>query len=174
MIRRVMWPELKRARFRRARNRFSRWVGDGWEIIDFQASSWGSRDDVRFTINLGTALVALRQFTPWDEKNPPPESSAHLRERIGVLLAGRDVWWDVGPTTDVDAVAADMLRLLREIGIPWLDARCGLDRVLDLVSAQPEELGWHDLRMLPNLLREAGNAHAADAVLAEATRRGSP
>ena len=57
MVRDVIGPELKAAGFRRARNRFARRVDGGWQVIDFQASQFGSRDQVSFTINLGTALA---------------------------------------------------------------------------------------------------------------------
>ena len=81
MIRSVVGPELKREGFKRIRNRFARWSGGGWQIIDFQASAWGSRDEVRFTINLASAVEGLPKRSAWDETTPPPEHGAHLRRR---------------------------------------------------------------------------------------------
>ena len=174
MIRTVVAAELKPEGFKRTRNRFSRWRNDGWQIIDFQASQWGSRDGVRFTINLGTAVAGLPKLTPWDDEKAPPEDAAHLRQRIGDLLDGRDRWWSFDATTDATALAGELLTVLRRVGMPWLDARSELDQVLDLISQHPEALSWHDLRLLPRLLAESGHDDAAAAVEAEAERRGRP
>jgi hypothetical protein len=97
---------------------------------------------------------------------------AHLRQRVGELLDGRDRWWRFDSTTDVTVLADELLTVLRRVGMPWLEARSGLERVLDLISQHPEALGWHDLRTLPELLAESGHADAAEAVEAEAERRG--
>ena len=172
MIRTVVGGELKRQGFKRSRNRFSRWRNEGWQIIDFQASQWGDRDGVRFTINLGSAVAGLPKLTPWDEKKAPPEDAAHLRQRVGELIDGRDRWWRFDATTDATALADELLAVLRRVGMPWLDARSELEQVLELISRSPEDLGWHDLRVLPGLLAESGHKDAAEAVEAEAERRG--
>jgi hypothetical protein len=145
----------------------------GWQIIDLQASQCGSRDDVRFTTNLASAIEGLAKSSNWDEKKAPSEAAAHLRERIVNLLADRDVWWDMDAGTEQAALAAELLAGLRRVGIPWLEARAGLERVLSLNAEKPQELGWHDLRKLPTLLTDAGHEDAAPAVRAEAERRGS-
>ncbi len=174
MIRSRLGPQLKKESFKRVRNHFARWGGGGWQIIDFQASQWGSRDAVSFTINLACALDGLAKRSEWDEKKSPSEAAAHLRERIGVLLDdGRDRWWDFDAATDPEALAGELMMVLRRVGLPWLEARADLGRVLTLVSCHPERLGWHDLRILPKLLAEAGHAEASKAVAREAERRGS-
>ena len=124
-----------------------------------------------FTINLGSAVEGLPKLSNWDETKPPPEVAAHLRQRIGDLLDGRDHWWDFDAATDPEPLAKEVLAILGRVGLPWLEARSGLDRVLVLISGRPEELGWHDLRMLPKLLADAGRVDASDAVVAEAKRR---
>jgi hypothetical protein len=174
MIRSVIAPELKATGFKRARNRFVRWEGDGWQIIDFQASQWGDRDAVRFTINLATAVDGLPKRSAWDDKKPPPEYAAHLRQRIGGLLDGTDHWWDFGRGTDPEALGDEILSTVRRVGLPWLATRSGMRQVLDLIAREPDALGWHDLRALPKLLADSGHLDAAKAVEAEAARRGSP
>ena len=52
MIRDDLGPWLRERGFKKQRNRFRRVDASGWQVVDFQASQWGSRDDVRFTINL--------------------------------------------------------------------------------------------------------------------------
>jgi hypothetical protein len=100
-----------------------------------------------------------------------PEAAAHLRQRIGELLDGHDQSWDFDAATDAPSLAGEVLAILRRVGLPWLEARSGLERVLQLISGRPEELGWHDLRMLPKLLADAGHVDASEAVVAEAKRR---
>jgi hypothetical protein len=116
-------------------------------------------------------VQGLPKLSNWDEKKPPPEAAAHLRQRIGELLDGHDQWWDFDAATDAPSLAGEVLAILRRVGLPWLEARSGLERVLQLISGRPEELGWHDLRMLPKLLADAGHVDASEAVVAEAKRR---
>ena len=127
---------------------------------------------VSFAINLGSALEGLPKRSDWNEKRPPSEAAAHLRARLGELIYGRDHWWEFDGMTVENAIARELIAALREVGLPWLDARTGLDRVLDLITTKPDELGWHDLRALPKLLAEAGQEDAADAVQPQAALRG--
>ncbi len=173
MVRRRIGSELKQHGFRRLRNRFARWTGTGWQIIDFQASDFGDRDDVRFTVNLATAVDGLRRRSAWDERRPPTESNAHLRDRLGFLVDGRDVWWTLDRSTDAETLADELLVLLLEHALPWLEARSSLEDVLQLATSRPEALGWPDLRGLPKLLEDAGHGAAAAAVEREASRRES-
>jgi hypothetical protein len=172
MIRGVIGPELKAEGFKRMRNRFARWKDDGRQIIDFQASQWGSRDGVSFTINLGVSVEGLAKRSGWDSRKPPTEAGAHLREPIGRILDDPDHWWDFDADTDSAALATDLISILRREALPWLDARAGLPNILDLISHSPNALGWRELRALPKLLSDVGLVDAATAVTAEAARRG--
>lgn len=175
LVRELIGPDMQAEGFKRLSNRFSRRLPGAWQIVDFQASQFGSRDEVSFTINLAVALDDLRRAdATWTERKPPPEYKAHLRQRIGELIFGRDHWWDFDDATDANALAQELIKAIREVGLPWLDARGGLDRTLALIASKPTELGWHDLRALPKLLSDAGRQAAGDAVQAEAARRGSP
>jgi hypothetical protein len=98
MVASVVAPELRVRGFRKRRNAFSRPTSDGWTVIDFQASQFGTRDDVSFTINLGVSFAELQAT----DEGPPSLGRAHMRQRIGRLLDGsRDRWWplDPGPTS---------------------------------------------------------------------------
>src|SRR3712207_9332587 len=65
-------PWLRERGFKKRRNRFRRSDDRGWQVIDFQASQWGSRDDVRFTINLWVGVSELADA----------EADAHVQQRI--------------------------------------------------------------------------------------------
>ena len=95
MVRELVGPDLKAEGFKRLSNRFSRRHPGAWQIIDFQANRFGSRGEVSFTINVAVALDDLRRRdATWTERKPPSECEAHLRERLGELIYGRDHWWD--------------------------------------------------------------------------------
>jgi hypothetical protein len=59
--------------------------------------------------------------------------------------------------TDPAALAAELLAALRRVGIPWLEARAGLERALCLISEKPQELGWHDLAQAPDAADRGGS-----------------
>jgi hypothetical protein len=111
----------------------------------------------------------------WSARRPPTESSCQLCDRVGNLFdEPGDHWWDFDLNTDAEQLAAELLELLHARALGWLEQRGSLERVLAMVSERPESLGWHELRGLPRVLRDAGHPDAADALLAEAARRGSP
>src|SRR4051812_45735763 len=101
MIRERIAPTLREHGFRKQRNRFARAEAGGWQVIDFQASQFGSRDKVHFTINVGTAYPELRRDDEaWTDEHSPPEYDLHVRERIAWLMGeDRDKWWAVDCVT---------------------------------------------------------------------------
>jgi hypothetical protein len=52
MIREQLAPWFGEQGFKKRRNTFRRDGDRGWQVVDFQASQFGSRDCVHFTINL--------------------------------------------------------------------------------------------------------------------------
>ncbi len=177
MIRERVAPALREYGFRRRRNRFTRASGGGWQMIDFQASQFGSRDDVRFTINLHVAYPELEAGgESWTQSRPPPASASHAQERIGMLLPDRlDLWWEVTAGTDAAGLSKETLELIEEVGLAWLEARRDLDRYLDLVrtDAGPQEsLEGYELRRMQRLLDRVGRRQEAALVRDELERRG--
>ena len=60
MIKTMIGIELRELGSRKRRNTFYRTSDAGWTLIDFQASQFGTRDDVSFTINLGISFIELQ------------------------------------------------------------------------------------------------------------------
>jgi len=156
-------PPLKANGFRRSRNRFSRPSNGGWQIIDFQASQYGSAEDVRFTVNLRAAYRELRsRDESWDDKRPPPVYKAHSHERIGTLLPGcEDRWWAFAAGTDASALATELLGVITATALPWLDARASLAEIITLAADHPESLGHGERARLPKLLNDEGRSDLA-------------
>jgi hypothetical protein len=94
---------------------------DGRSSIS-RPSQWGSRDDVRFTINLHVGVP----------------------QRLGALIAdGEDRWWSVDADTDVVQLAEELRTLLADHALPWLEERPSLEQLLDHRGpAVPRYLIW--------------------------------
>ncbi len=151
MVREEIGPWLRQRGFRKRRNRFRRADESGWQVVDFQASQWGSRDDVRFTVNLWVGVPELAEGESADD--------AHIETRIDALTdSGQDRWWAVDVETDVAELGEDLRTLLAERGLPWLDARSSLQRLVLLARQQPDDFPRHLLGRFEILLARAGFA----------------
>lgn len=167
MIRSSVAEELRQLGFKKRRNSFSRDTGCGWILIDFQASQFGSRSNVSFTINLGVSFSELQASTV----APPSLGRAHVRQRIGRVLGQRkDVWWSLDPTSDLRAVAAKVLDALGRKGIPWLEKRASLADVLAGAQADAGFLEhWHLAAL--SVLAERAEQHELAHQLRQLSRR---
>ena len=91
---------------------------DWLEVIELQKERHGSKT---FTVNCMAVLLFL----------PGAEPDMTFAERLGVLAAGRDVWWDFAP-----AAAEESFRnvgdAIRRFALPWFEGlrRNGLRRAL--------------------------------------------
>lgn len=160
MIRDEIGPWLRARDFKKKRNRFRRDVRSAWQVIDFQASQWGSRDDVRFTLNVSVGVPELSDGAAGD---------AQFQERIGALMGGEDHWWSVDHDTDTSALARELRVLLDERALPWLDRRASLDQLMALAREQPNDFPRYLLGRFAILLEEAGKPDLAQEVKREAT-----
>jgi hypothetical protein len=175
LVRAGVGPFLKERGFRRTRFNFHRQVSGNWQVVNLQKSAFSDAQDVRFTVNLGVALERLRGGVfDWPDGKRPPESRCHLRERLGFVMSGRDVWWTVSPDTDVVALAETITLGLERYGVPWLEERSSDEALLALVS-DPEKLrsedAPHHLVWFAQILAQLGEEDARQAVEAEHARR---
>ena len=136
MISTVLGPHLRDQGFRKRRNTFSRSTEHGWTLIDFQASQFGTRDDVRFTINLGVNFVELQG----QSKGPPSLGRTHIDERIGAVISRerQNLWWDLAPGSNFEAIGSEVIAILDEHAVPWLTSREALEAVLVGVRLDPD------------------------------------
>ena len=117
-------PFLRADRFTKSGLNFHKRGQEGWGVVNFQKSPWGSRAETQFTINLGVALDVLAPVFGRDPAKKPPDSMCHWSERIGLLLdAPRDTWWGVKDGTDLQALTAEILPLLRDRALPAIEER---------------------------------------------------
>jgi hypothetical protein len=158
MIRDEVGPWLRERGFKKRRNSFRRSDDAGWQVIEFQASQWGSCDDVRFTINLWVGVAEFAEA----------EAEAQVQERIGALLPdGEDHWWSLDTTTNLAALGDELRNVLVGQAMPWLEARRSLDQLMTLARESPDDFPAYLLARFKVLLKRAG----LDALASEVTVR---
>jgi Domain of unknown function (DUF4304) len=137
LVRDGVWPCLRAHGFKRTKSTFHRPTGENWQVVNLQKSRWSDRRSVEFTANLAVGLDRLRERQyDWAKGKRPPESRCQLRARIGDLLRNGDVWWELGPRTDLPALADTINTALERYAFSWLDARSTDDGLLALLRSR--------------------------------------
>jgi hypothetical protein len=155
-------PLLRRAGFKKRRHTFNRTNEPGIvHVVNFQMGSFnppgagsaahsaaleslGIPGDLygRFTINVGVYFAGM----VIDEHDKPGgwvnDYNCQLRQRIGDLLTGEDVWWALDSPDEVLPVVETALT---EAALPWLDGFPSTSSVADAFVRD----GWTGLGMAP-------------------------
>jgi len=129
---------LKAQGFKKSGRNWHKSDGDNWLMVNVQASSGNSGGAGKFAINLGiyfAAVAAMAGQIPPDGK--PKEGSATISNRLGVLVHGKDHWWDIGANSDLNAIAADVVQGMQRVGLPWLDTHRQLAHLSAALKGQP-------------------------------------
>lgn len=114
---------LKGQGFKKTGRTWHKADGDNWLIVNVQASTNNFGSAGQFTINLGVycaAAAALADDLPFAGK--PKEYHATIRKRLGTLAHGRDYWWAIDTSSNLAAIATDVVEKMQSLGLPWLDA----------------------------------------------------
>jgi hypothetical protein len=95
--------------------------GDVAKLIEFQKSKKSDKQRVLFTINLGIVCGQLLDHERVELRNST-SIDAHLRTRLGMLLsAPSDIWWELTPSGDFEALANELSLLVVTRGLPYLN-----------------------------------------------------
>ncbi|MBS0340597.1 MAG: DUF4304 domain-containing protein [Proteobacteria bacterium] len=134
---------LKMHEFRKAGRTWHKVVGDNWQVVSVQASTGNSGEQGKFAVNLGVycAQVATLAGQRKPEKSPK-EPEATVRQRLGVLAHEYDHWWTVGPTSNLNEIASDVVAKMQAVGLPWLDAHLEVARVAASLEKSPSLLSF--------------------------------
>ena len=153
MITSPIGGHLRALGFRKQRNTFFRSTDHGWIAVDFQASQFGTRESVSFTVNLAVNFVELRST----EEQQLSLAGAHIEERLGVLLPeARDFWWSLEPESNQASVANELIETLSRYAIPWLESRQIFSETVVAMRADPNFLEPAHLARLSVLARQVG------------------
>jgi hypothetical protein len=127
-----IWPTLKQRGFRRERGNFRLHRGGNWGLLHFQKSQFSSADEVRFTVEVGAASERLRHYVHWwAEGRPPSITDCVVRERLGVLVEQRDLWWKIERDADLSDLGSEVRRYVVDHGLPFLEGLLTDEGLLD-------------------------------------------
>jgi len=111
-------PRLRKLGFKGSGQKFRLPSATHLLSLDFQRSAWNDILEVRFTVNLSAVLI--ESVSGESETPPSPRRLYPHDERLGFLARGRDQWWVVSADRPTLSVADEVVRDIRQFGIPWL------------------------------------------------------
>jgi hypothetical protein len=129
-------------------------------LIEFQKSTKSSRDKIIFTVNLAVICGALLEpGQPSLEKARC--TNAHLRQRIGMLMPGRqDKWWEISESTAVDALTSEVSEVIASDGAPFVVRYLDVNELVALWASgkSPGLTETQRVRYLEKLRSQRGEA----------------
>ena len=137
LLRQHVAPVLRGRGFGGSGQDFHRRIDGNWAAINVQRYRYSTADDVRFTINLGTASTAVRDEDGFPPDEPAREINCHWRARIGDLLPKpADTWWSVrsdAPASRIAALGNTIAGHLADRAVPKLEVMASDEAILATV-----------------------------------------
>jgi hypothetical protein len=129
-------PLLKSKGFKRRKLAFSRPFENGFDVFLVQKSSWNSRDDARFTINLGVYWTEAQKILGRVTTGFPfSDKSCVVFRRIGdIMIPRKDRWWIVSKTYPVEEIRGDVMFKIEFVTLPWFEKAHDLEFSIELVK----------------------------------------
>jgi HEAT repeat protein len=150
---------------------FHRRIDGNWASINVQRDRHSTAEEVRFTVNLGTASTAVRIEDGFTPDEPARDGDCHWRIRFVTLLSSRrDTWWTVRSTMATAATGKLGRTLAGEItdrGLPILAAMARDEAILGNVLAGEPRPGLSPAQMdvVGPILRRIGPPARLDRFL---------
>jgi hypothetical protein len=168
--------------FRRSAPNYWRLVDGLSQCVNFQASTWGSQEAGRFTINLGISSPALYEgFIGRKFPKVPAAALWPVRARIGfVMQEPRDLWWEVNDTTDLAKLGHQVADTLQNYAVPWFQSLATRKALIDAFEHRRALPGGVFPAQIPLVLAilaaEDGDSGRARSILGSALEewRGQP
>jgi hypothetical protein len=140
------------------------------QVVDIQISSFSSKDEESFTINLGV-------FDPgvWEKcwiKEPPRfinEEDCFPRIRIGQLLneGSIDHWWVCSAKINEGELGEEIESLLEKKCLPFLDDMLDRNEIVNFYTADSCQMMPIEKVYLAIIKNSIGDTDCADALLSE-------
>jgi hypothetical protein len=123
---------LKPHGFRKRAMTFHRVVDGNTALIQFQRSTGNDGQILKFTVNLGIVSGRLAAEDGLDTARASVWD-AHVNLRIGNFLPKHhDLWWTLDVDGSPDAAIAEILALLEQQGLPYLDTHASDEALIAL------------------------------------------
>ncbi|MCM5530307.1 DUF4304 domain-containing protein [Parasegetibacter sp. NRK P23] len=125
---------LKPLGFKKRANNFYLKLDTLGQIINIQKSSFGNKDNIRFTINTGIFVpeywLAFYNYSDKGLPDYPTEPECLIRKRIGNLRNQHDTWYDIQERTDEQQLIAEMRKNLADFILPYFNRLNCTEKVL--------------------------------------------
>jgi len=113
---------LKPLGFKKRGNNFYLQLSELGQIIHIQKSSYGTKSEISFTINIGIFIPEyfLAYYTYTTEiPDYPTEPSCAVRQRIGKLRGENDLWYTINDNTNEHTLLTQMQENLSLFILPY-------------------------------------------------------
>ena len=115
---------------------------DGFgQHINFQKSSFGTKDDISFTINTGIFLPEYWSAMEYNKGKSIPDfpngTDCMLIRRIGEMKGENDTWWNVNEGTSLTELTDTVLQNVRKVIIPYFNKIETKNDLKEVISSQP-------------------------------------
>ncbi len=120
LLSRIQKELLKQKGFKKSGSNFRQYLPDGTcKIINFQKSMFNGDGECRFTINVGLYFQKDMENIYSNFK----EYECQIRTRVAGISQRYvgDHWWVLTEVTEVEKMYAELLTLMQEDILPWLD-----------------------------------------------------
>ncbi|MQR94634.1 DUF4304 domain-containing protein [Fictibacillus phosphorivorans] len=166
IVKEIIAPTLKNHGFKKKGNNFaSTFPGFSW-TINVQSSSWNTREDVAFTINMGVYIESL-YGTYYQDEPPkfPLEVDSVMRLRISALKNTtnqyEDSWYKLTSATNLEDLIEQVKDDLERVIIPHFQQLQSIQDVIQGLEKR-EAQGYHENpHVLAVLYHECGDRGAA-------------
>ena len=160
-------PILKENGFKKKGQNYYKSIGEIGQTVNIQKDKWNSKDEIKFTINLGifSEKYWLSEFDfDKTKKIPqlPKESESIIRKRIGELKYGKDFWYSIESQRLEWKLVKDIKEDFVNYILPFFKELDTKDKLINHLKSNQSEYG-NDYRLFI-LLAEEGLKEEAEKV----------
>lgn len=130
---------LKPLGFKKKANNFYLPLEKIGHIINIQKSYYSTKDDIRFTINVGifSPEYWLARFNYHNKDVPayPTEPECMIRKRISCMRGLDDTWYSITKTTDIKELIAEMKYNISGFILPFFEKLNTVQKLINELEA---------------------------------------
>jgi len=130
---------LKPLGFKKKANNFYLPLEKIGHIINIQKSYYSTKDDIRFTINVGIFSpeywLACFNYHNKDVPAYPTEPECMIRERISCIRGLPDIWYNITTTTDIEELIAEMKYNISSFILPFFEKLNTVQKLINELEA---------------------------------------
>ncbi|MGJ1194168.1 DUF4304 domain-containing protein [Sphingobacterium siyangense] len=130
---------LKPLGFKKKANNFYLQLEKIGHIINIQKSYYSTKDDIRFTINVGIFSpeywLACFNYHNKDVPAYPTEPECMIRERISGMRGLRDIWYNITPMTDIEELLTEMKYNISSFILPFFEKLNTVQKLINELEA---------------------------------------